>query len=75
MSYELVNITLKAKWRFKDHPYLKVTECKKIVNTKTGLLLKYTTRGFFIKDKYLKRNQLNQYLEIIPKQPIKSLYL
>ena len=73
MSYEYVNIVLKVKWQFKESPHIKVTECKKLVNTKTGLLLKYTTRGFYVNGRYLKRNQINAYIEPIKSSEFNSL--
>jgi len=66
MNYLLVNVSFKCFWQFRDQPHYKVTKCKKIINIKTGKLLKYHVRGFFINGKYLKRNELNQYLEPIP---------
>ena len=63
-----VKVEFKVYWRFKDFHYLKVTKCKKIVNTKTSKLLNYNTRGFYINNKYYKRNQLNKLIEPIPKK-------
>lgn len=63
-----VNLTFKCFWRFKDHHYLKVTKCKKIINTKTGKLLNYHVRGYFVKGIYIKRKDINKYLEKIPRQ-------
>ena len=61
-----VNVRFKAVWQFKEYPEYKVTRCKKVINAKTGTLLKYNSRGFFIKGRYYKRNEINQYLEKIP---------
>lgn len=61
-----VNLTFKVFWRVKNQPHLEITKCKKIINSKTSTLLKYHTRGFFIGGKYIKRKDLNQYLELIP---------
>jgi hypothetical protein len=60
-----VNVIFKCKWQFKDYPHLKVTDCKKIINEKTGKILKYNQRGFFIAGKYLKRNEINKHLKKI----------
>lgn len=65
---EDVNLTFKVFWRFKDFNHLKITKCKKIIDCKNGRLINYTTRGFFINGKYLKRNQLKNHIEIIPKK-------
>ena len=63
-----VNVRFKVVWQFKENPEYKVTKCKKVINTKTGNLLIYNKRGFFIKDRYLKRNEINTHLEKIPKK-------
>lgn len=63
-----VNVRFKAVWQFKDYPEYKVTRCKKIINSKTQTLLTYNKRGFFIKNRYLKRNEINKHLELIPKR-------
>ena len=65
---ETVNVQYKVFWRFKEHPHLKVTKCKKIVNCKCRTVLKQHTRGFFIGNRYIKRSNLNQYIEKIPKK-------
>ena len=67
MSDYYVNIRFKVVWQFKEFPHYKVTKCKKIINCKTGTLLQYTNRGFFINGKYLKRTEINKHLEKIPK--------
>lgn len=67
MNIQHVTLTLPVLWQFKEYPYLKVTKCKKIIDTKRGVLLKYGVRGFYINGSYLKRKAINQYLEQIPK--------
>lgn len=62
-----VNVKFKAVWQFKEYPDYKVTKCKKVVNSKTEKLLTYHKRGFFIKGRYIKRQELNDYVELIPK--------
>jgi len=68
MNYNSVTLTFKTYWRFKNFHHLEVTKCKKIINTKTNKMLKYNIRGFYINNKYYKRNQLNSMLETIPKK-------
>lgn len=65
---ETVNVQFKVYWRFKDYPYLKVTKCKKIINCRSGMILKQHSRGFFIVDRYIKRKDLNKHIEKIPKK-------
>ena len=67
MNYKTVTLTFKTYWFFKDHPHIQVTKCKKIINTKTGVLVKYGLRGFYVEGKYYKRSELNKMIE-----PIKS---
>ena len=67
MNFKAVTLTFKTYWQFKDYPHLKVTKCKKIINEKTGNLLSYSTRGFYINGSYYKRKDINQMLETIPK--------
>lgn len=67
MNHEHVTLTFKVYWYFTDYPHLKVTRCKKIINTKNETLLKYGVRGFKIGSKFYKRNEINKMLK-----PIKS---
>jgi hypothetical protein len=68
MNYEEVTLTIKTYWRFKDNHNLKVTKCKKIIDTKRGVFLKYGLRGFYINGKYYKRKEINKLIEVIPKK-------
>ena len=34
------------KWKFKNYPHIKVTECGKVVNTKTGRKKKVCVNGY-----------------------------
>jgi len=65
---ETVNVSFKVYWQFKDLPWLKVTKCKKIINCKTGTVLKQHARGFFVNGRYIKRNELNRHIKKIPKK-------
>lgn len=67
MNYINVILTFKVYQQFKEHPHLKITKCKKIINIKTGKILKYNTRGFYIAGRYIKRQELNNHIEKIPK--------
>ncbi len=66
MNYETVILTFKTYWQFKDYPHIKVTKCKKVINTKNGKLLNYSIRGFYIEGNYYKRSDLNSMIEVIP---------
>ena len=67
MSDLYVNIRFKVVWQFKEFNEYKVTKEKFVVNSKTQKLLTYNQRGYFIKGKYYKKKELNNYLEKIPK--------
>lgn len=62
---QYVNVQFKVYWQFKDYPHLKVTKCKKIIDTKNNKILKYNSRGYFIGGKYYRRNDLNKMIEKI----------
>lgn len=66
MSY--IYVKLKKKWRVKFAKYIIVTDCKKVVNSKTNTIIKYNLRGYFICGKYYKKSELNKILELIPKK-------
>jgi len=72
---QLVSVSFKVFWQFKDVTHYKVTKCKKIVNCQKGTLLNQSIRGgsvgYWIGKKFIKRNDLNNYIELIPinKQP------
>jgi hypothetical protein len=42
---EYISITYKAKWCIKGKPNYKWTECKKLINTNTGRVIKKTLKG------------------------------
>jgi hypothetical protein len=67
---ENVNLTFKVFWRFKDFHHLKITKCKKIIDCKKGKIVNYTTRGFYIGNRYLKRNELKNLIEKIPNKEL-----
>ncbi len=60
----------KYKWRFKKYPYIKVTENKTIINTKTGRKLKVCVNGYskgvWINKKFI--TNINNHLEKCTKQ-------
>lgn len=60
-----INVKLKAKWQFKGLNYIVVTECKRVVNIRTGNILKYNVRGYYIKGRYYKKYELKNHLEVI----------
>ena len=73
MNYFIVNVPYKTYYQFKKYPHLKVTKCKKVINTKTGNLLRHNDRGYFIVDSYIKKQDIDSYLEPIPDRIINQL--
>ena len=63
MNYINVNLTIRVYWQFKYYPHIKITKCKKLINTKSGNFIPYTKRGFFISGTYYKRNELKNMIE------------
>ncbi len=63
-----VNVKFNAVWQIRDNPDYKVTKRKMVINSRTEKLLTYNRRGYFIMGKYLKKKDLNKYLEKIPKK-------
>lgn len=55
------------KWQLNFNNDYKVTECKKVINIKTGNIIKETlvgyTCGFWIGRKFISKNKLDDYLE------------
>ena len=70
MNKETVILTFDVYWQFKDHPHIKVTRCKKIINIKRGKLIHYGIRGFYIEGKYYKRKDINSVIEKIKRNAL-----
>lgn len=67
-SYQLV-------WQFKDKPYIKVSRCKKVINTRTNKTLKRTLNGssigYWITSKeFILEKDINLLVEKIPQKTI-----
>lgn len=63
-----MKIELIPKWQFKTHPNIKVTKDRKIFNSKTGRLKKYTVNGGSVgvwldSRKFVVKKDLNSQLE------------
>lgn len=69
-----VNVQFKVFWRFKNATHFKVTKCKKIINCQNNTIVKQSVRGgscgYWINKEFIKRKDLNNFLEIIPKNEI-----
>lgn len=68
----IVEVKYRVFWQFKDYNHYKVTKCKKIINTKTSTILKQSIKGgqvgYWINKQFIKRKDLNNHLELIPKK-------
>jgi hypothetical protein len=60
----LLQVTLKAKWELIEFPHYKWSECRQLVNAKTGKIIKKTTNGrgvkvgYYINRKFIKVEDL-----------------
>ena len=41
----IVQVNFTVKWEFKEYPHYKISTCKKIINCKTGKIIKCTKSG------------------------------
>lgn len=62
--------TYSLKWQLVFNTDYKISECKKIINTKTGHVIKETvvgyTCGFWIGRKFIAKKKINDFVELIP---------
>lgn len=72
MNKLIMNVlcSYKAKWRLKDNPIYVWTECKKLINIKTGREVKKTIKGikagYWISRKFIPFFELRNLIEVIP---------
>lgn len=70
----LLHVEFIGKWRLVNHHHYIWTTCKKLVNSKTNKMVKKTTNGkgvkpgYYINRKFIKCEDLKQYLELIPEE-------
>lgn len=71
METIIIQVKLQLKWQFKNDTNYKVSTCKKVVNCRTGKLIKKTLSGrsvgFNIKGNFYKLSNINDYIELIQK--------
>lgn len=67
----IVQVNFTVKWQFKEYPYYKISTCKKVINCKTGKIIKCTKNGgsvgYFIAGNFYKKSNINDFIEAIPK--------
>ena len=68
----IVIVHFNVFWQFKNATHFKVTKCKKIINCQTNTIVKQSVRGgscgYWINKQFIKRKDLNNHLELIPKK-------
>jgi len=66
-----VTVLFTVKWQFKEFPHYKISTCKKVINCKTGKIIKCTKNGgsvgYFVSGKFYKKSNINDFIEAIPK--------
>jgi hypothetical protein len=67
----IVQVNFFVKWQFKEFSNYKITTCKKIINCKTGKIIKCTKSGgsigYYINSIFFKKTDINNHIELIPK--------
>lgn len=63
MSRLYVTLTIPYVWQLRDYPHIKITRDLMLINKKTGRLLKYNTRGYYIDGKYYKKKDIRKMAE------------
>ena len=69
----LLQVTLKAKWELIEFPYYKWTECKQLINARTGKIIKKTTNGKGIKAGYYINRTFVKIEDLISKKSIQKI--
>ena len=60
MNNNYVTLTIPYTWQFIEYPWIKVTRSGMVINSRTGNILKYNQRGFYIEGKYFKRKDIRR---------------
>ena len=68
MNNNYVTLTIPYVWQLIDYKHIKVTRYGMLINAKTGKILKYNVRGFYIDGKYYKRKDIRNMVEKPKKQ-------
>ena len=68
----IVSVNFTVKWQFKENRNYKISTCKKIINCKTGKIIKCTKNGgsigYYINSVFFKKSDINNHIELIPKK-------
>lgn len=63
MNKNYVTLTIPYTWQFREYPWIKVTRSEMVINSRTGNILKYNQRGFYIEGNYYKRKEVRNLVE------------
>lgn len=67
-----VNVGYVAKWQHKKFSYYVWTDCKKLINTKSGKEVKKTIKGlqagYWVNRKFVTLTNLKSQIELIPRE-------
>ena len=65
----IIQVNFTVKWEFKYCPHYKISTCKKIINCKTGKIIKCTKSGgsvgYYISSKFYKKSEINNHIQAI----------
>ena len=65
-----ISVTYTAKWQIIEFPYYKWTDCKKLINCKSGKevqkVMKGSKPGYYINRKFIPLIKLRKLIELIP---------
>jgi len=65
----IIQVSYQVKWEFKEYPHYKISTCKKIINCKTGKIIKCTKSGgsvgYFINGNFFKKSDINKHIQLI----------
>ena len=66
-----ITVTYNAKWQIKNANWYKWTDCKKLINCRTGKEITKTMKGsqsgYYINRQFVKLSDLKNMVELIPK--------
>jgi hypothetical protein len=72
----IIQVNFTAKWQLKNNPDYVWTVCKRLVNLRTGRIIKKTfngkgcKQGYWIGKKFIKIEELKNLIELIPKKEL-----
>lgn len=69
METTYITTSYNLKWQFKNYPHYKITDDRKVLNTKTNRFLKRSVNccsvGYWFGKKFIPLSKINQEVELI----------